>query len=521
MIKTVLKCAGASDPGLVRNNNEDGFWCDPDRGIFLVVDGIGGQAAGEKATEIALARIRARLERQTGTLEQRVRESIAVANNEILRAAQSQPEWAGMACVLTLVLLENGSAVVGHVGDSRLYKIRHGKIAKLTHDHSPVGEREDGGELTEMEAMHHPRRNEVFRDVGSELHEPDDPDFIEVRRISFEPDSALLLCSDGLSDQVSSQDIRAAVEHRAGDPETAVRELIQAANLAGGKDNVTVLVVEGEEFRAPGPSAMAGEAHPGGGFWKGVAMFFLGLLVAAAAAWFSRSLWQPPPVVIRPRVLAVGPGAQFATIQEALDEARNGDTVEVAAGEYRGPVLLKSGVTLRSLARREAVVRPPVEDSGPAVLAQAVRGARMIGFRIAAAPLETPGQPKGLPHEGIVLVDSQVELSDMEVEGAAIGIDIRGAASPLLVGNAVHDCAGGGILISGPSTPRLSHNTLLRNGRTGVAARDGAHPTLVGNVFEKNGLDLPDVKNLEAVRETNFFLDAKPDTKPSRGARKP
>ena len=81
--------------------------------------------------------------------------------------------------------------------------------------------------------MRHPRRNEVFRDVGSEEHTPDDPDFIEVRRVPFDPDSALLLCSDGLSDQVASAEIRAAVERHAGDPEAAVRELIDAANRAG------------------------------------------------------------------------------------------------------------------------------------------------------------------------------------------------------------------------------------------------------------------------------------------------
>ncbi len=127
-----------------------------------------------------------------------------MANNEILRAAQSNPEWDGMACVLTVAVLENGSAVVGHVGDSRLYQIRRGEIRKITHDHSPVGEREDSGEISEAEAMRHPRRNEVFRDVGSEEHAPDDPDFIEMQRIPFEPDSALLLCSDGLSDQVAS-----------------------------------------------------------------------------------------------------------------------------------------------------------------------------------------------------------------------------------------------------------------------------------------------------------------------------
>ena len=92
---------GGSDPGRVRRNNEDAFHLDADRGIFLVVDGIGGQAAGEKAAEIAVERVRARLERQTGTAEQRIREAIAMANNEILRAARGNPEWKGMACVLT------------------------------------------------------------------------------------------------------------------------------------------------------------------------------------------------------------------------------------------------------------------------------------------------------------------------------------------------------------------------------------------------------------------------------------
>ena len=161
-----------------------------------------------------------------------------------------------MACVLTLAVLENGSAVVGHVGDSRLYEIRRGEIRKITHDHSPVGEREDNRELSEVDAMRHPRRNEVFRDVGSEEHTPDDADFIELTSIPFDSESALLLCSDGLSDQVPSPQIRAAVERNAGNPEVAVRELIEAANRAGGKDNVTVLMVEGEQFTAP-PAARA------------------------------------------------------------------------------------------------------------------------------------------------------------------------------------------------------------------------------------------------------------------------
>src|SRR5438045_1263361 len=217
--RTMLRCAGASDAGLVRGNNEDAYWMDADRGIFLVVDGIGGQAAGEKASAIAVERVRARLERPTGGTEQRIREAITIANNEILRAAESNEEWKGMACVLTLAVLENGSAVVGHVGDSRLYQIRGGEIRKVTHDHSPVGEREDAGELREDDAMRHPRRNEVYRDVGSEEHSPDDAGFIEVQRIPFDGASALLLCSDGLSDQVGSAEIRAGGEVRAGEPD--------------------------------------------------------------------------------------------------------------------------------------------------------------------------------------------------------------------------------------------------------------------------------------------------------------
>jgi serine/threonine protein phosphatase PrpC len=500
MVKTGLRYAGSSDPGRVRRNNEDKLYLDGERGIFLVVDGIGGQAAGEKAAEIAVERLRARLERQTGTAEQRVREAVAMANNEILRAAQSRPEWAGMACVLTVVVLEDSSAVVGHVGDSRLYKIRAGAISKLTHDHSPVGEREDRGELTEAEAMRHPRRNEVFRDVGSEQHAPEDADFIEVQRFSFEPDSALLLCSDGLSDQVTANDIRRTVERHAHDPDRAARALVDAANRAGGKDNVTVLVIEGEQFTGPAFE----ERKTTRAIWSSrAALFLYGLLTALALAWASRGLWQPAPVVFAPAVLTVGSGARFATIQEALAAAREGDTVEVLGGEYRERVRLKSGVALRSQVPREAILRAAPVGGGPAVLAEGVKNARVTGFRILAdaqMPLSA----------GIVLVNSDVQVEDNEVAGAAIGVEIRGAASPLLRANAIHDCAGEGILISGASAPWLSHNAIQRNGRAGVAAHDGAHPALVGNVFEKNAVELPPDANMDALRQRNFFLDAKP-----------
>jgi parallel beta-helix repeat protein len=499
MVRSNVTYAAASDPGLVRRNNEDAYWADPDRGIFLVVDGIGGQAAGEKAAEIAVQRVRARLERQTGTAEQRIREAIAVANNEILRAAKSNPEWEGMACVLTLALLENGDAVIGHVGDSRLYKIGEGEIRKITHDHSPIGEREEAGELTELEAMTHPRRNEVFRDVGSEEHEPGDADFIDVHRIPFDADCALLLCSDGLSDLVPSPTIRRAVETHAGDPEAAVHELIAAAIAAGGKDNVTVIVVEGPDFAAPKPAVP----------WMGwgllasrPAVFFYGLLAAAAGMWFSRDAWNPkPPPVRAPRVLAVGPGAAYSSISDALAAARAGDTVEVRAGEYREQVRLKSGVSLRA---RDAILRAAPMAAGPAVIAEDVRNARVSGLRI-----EAGGEPPVTA--GIALANSEVDLEDVDVDGAQNGIEIRGAASPTLRANSIHDCSDVGILITGPSTPWISHNT-LRGNKFGLEVRDGAHPALEGNLFDRNSfqVELPPDIALKDVRAHNAFIDAKP-----------
>ena len=503
MDKPRIRFAGASDAGRARRNNEDALHLDAERGIFLVVDGIGGEAAGEKAAEIAVSRVRARLERQTGTVEQRIREAITMANNEILEAARGNPEWAGMACVLTVAVLENGSAVVGHVGDSRAYQIRGGRIQKITHDHSPVGEREDSGELSEAEAMRHPRRNEVYRDVGSEEHAPGDADFIELQRIPFQPDSALLLCSDGLTDQVGSGEIQRAVERHAGEPARAVEELIGAANEAGGKDNVTVVVVEGESFAA---SAAAAPGAAGGGGAMGRAVWFVaGLALAAAAAWFSRSLWVPKPVVEKPRVLAVGRGAAYPSIAAALAAARAGDTIDVAAGEYSEQVHLASGVTLRSHVPRAAILRAAPLANGPAAIAENVEGARLSGFRILAA--------KDMPiATGILLQNSNVEVDDVEVDGAGVGVEIRGTANPVLRANAIHDCANEGVLILGASEPWISHNDIRRNKGAGIAARDGARPALVGNVFEKNAVEVPEDMR-QTVLERNTFLDLRAPAK--------
>jgi len=523
-VKTHLRCAGESHVGRVRQNNEDRVYSDPDRGIFLVIDGIGGQAAGERAADLALSGIRARLERQTGTAEDRIREGIAVANNEILRQAATNPDWHGMACVLTAAVIDNGSATIGHVGDSRLYKIRQGQIRKITHDHSPVGEREDEGQISEAEAMRHPRRNEVYRDVGSQEHTPEDPDFIELLHIPFEPDSALLLCSDGLSDQVASAEILRTVLANAGHPGGAVHELIEVANRAGGKDNVSILVVEGEQFAAA-RQAPAIEAQPAGSLLSSKpAMFLYGLLCAALIfAGLRHFVWQNHPVEVpAARILRVG-GGGFATIGEALAAARAGDTIEVSSGEYPEQLRLKNGVALRGRLPDVPILRAAATEAAPAIaiVAENVHGARVQGFRIRSdekAPLAA----------AVVIADSDLELEDTEIIGAATGVEIRGHSSAVLRANTIQDCRDAGIHISGESAPWILFNAILRNGRRprdpgpGVLIENPARPVLEGNTFEDDGNDpvrAPEEMDPATIAKFNFFMPSKPPTRVRAGAK--
>lgn len=253
----------ASDAGLLRVRNEDRYWVDDENGIFLVVDGVGGRAAGEKAAEVAVATIREHLPASAGAAAQRVRSAITAANNAIHELAEEREEWHGMACVLTLALVEDDRITIGHVGDSRLYLVWNGSIRKLTSDHSPVGEREDRAELSEEEAMLHPRRHEVSRDVGSAARSAGDSEFIETRQCRFKSDAAILLCSDGLTDLLTAAEISGILDRYDGDAGRVASDLVDAANDAGGKDNITVIFVAGADFlgRAAEVMAEARERH--------------------------------------------------------------------------------------------------------------------------------------------------------------------------------------------------------------------------------------------------------------------
>ncbi|MGA2715749.1 MAG: protein phosphatase 2C domain-containing protein [Bryobacteraceae bacterium] len=479
-VKTRLRFAAASDPGKRRKNNEDRYYVDPDRGIYAVIDGVGGQAAGETAAGVAVDVIRERLERQTGTPEERLREAITLANNEILRLSRTKPEWSGMACVLTVALIEDDIVTVGHVGDSRLYLLRAGEIQKITHDHSPVGEREDRGELTEEDAMRHARRNEIYRDVGSSEREPNDPGFIEMETFPMPPDGLLLLCSDGLTDLVSSAEVRAGVERYAPDYDAAIHALIDVANNAGGKDNITVVIVAGPEFCES--AVIHAEVRTLARFSLKWAFLVLGLLVGIAAGLWIPRTWNRFTST-GPRTFLVGVGG----IAAALNQARSGDTVVIPQGRYRERIELREGVILRTQLPGTVTVISP--DKGPAVVARKMDSGGVEGVWI-QGDLEAPLAA------GIEVVDASPFISNVKITGANIGIEVQGNSAPAITASQITNNLGAGILVSPGASPRIENNLIAANGngqaggpKPGVEVLDRGHPVLKDNAIVDNGAE--------------------------------
>ena len=537
---TTLTAAGDTDPGLKRQVNEDRFHIDVARGLFVLVDGVGGQNAGGKAADVALTMLRARLERETGPTADRIREAITIANNEILRVAASRHEWTGMACVLTVAVVGDQVTTIGHVGDTRLYKLRGDVIEKITRDHSPVGEREDANEISEIEAMQHQRRNEVYRDVGSEPHEQTDPEFIDLYEISFEPDAALLLCSDGLTDLVESATINQIVTQLAGRPQEVAAALIEAANDAGGKDNVTVVYVEGELFAASRVRSRASTAAretaiyapPPGATPRGpraaaaprvarTALVALLAIVTTLAVIRWRPSWQIPlPSWLSPAPTAVVPPTSSSgvivvrpneSIAEAVGRAEPGSQVAVEPGEYRERLVLKDGVRVVSRVPRGATIRLPgaASEADPAVVAADVSDAEFVGFRIigdAATPLGT----------GVFVKGARVSIVDVEISGAlTVAIELNQMAGGGVTGSDIHDNPGAGLAIRSGASPRIAHNLFARNGlseraQAALIIEGDAEPSIVGNVFQgvtpKVFQALGDAARLSVLRE-NWFPD--------------
>jgi len=241
---------GNTDPGKQRQNNEDAFVVQPiwdeDHILGVAIDGVGGYEGGEVAAEIARTTIVEYLEKfPNGERLILLKQAVTEANNRILEERQKQPNLSRMSCVLSacIVEIEKKQINMVHIGDTRLYQFHNGELTKLSHDHSDVGYREDIGDLSETEAMNHPNRNEINRMLGEESHDMDDRNFLEAKTFPLLPNTVLLLCSDGLTDLVTKAEITTVLNQQET-LQQKTQQLIDKANDKGGKDNITVVLID-------------------------------------------------------------------------------------------------------------------------------------------------------------------------------------------------------------------------------------------------------------------------------------
>ena len=234
--------AGSTHIGRVRQANQDIFdrFVDPDRDeiLLVVADGMGGHRGGETASRMAVGTLGKLCIEGEGEPEARLRAAIERANQEIYKLAGKDYTLKGMGTtVVALLMRRDGPWLVAHVGDSRLYRLRDEQLEALTEDHSVVTLLLRNGSITPEEAHDHPKRNQIMRSVGT-----DDEVEIDIAEVEVESGDAFLLCSDGVCGLLRDPEIE-AVLNRANDPHTAVAWLIDAANQAGGMDNITAMVV--------------------------------------------------------------------------------------------------------------------------------------------------------------------------------------------------------------------------------------------------------------------------------------
>lgn len=239
---------GATHPGLVRKNNEDAFFVQPVLGgaftAACVIDGVGGYEGGEVAAQLAKEVFTDYLRIASGEVGTMMLEAMVAANDKIIAAKKARPDLADMACVATLVLTdeENNRFHYVHVGDTRLYLYRDGSLVKVSKDQSFVGYLEENGRLSEQEAMNHPKRNEIDKALGFDGGVRNTKDYFDAGSSPFLPGDQLLLCSDGLTDLVPAGNIKDVLQSEKSLREK-VETLIHTANEAGGRDNITVIIV--------------------------------------------------------------------------------------------------------------------------------------------------------------------------------------------------------------------------------------------------------------------------------------
>jgi protein phosphatase len=253
-----IRAAGMTDVGRKRKMNEDSFTAADNLGLYVVADGMGGHAAGEVASRLAVESILRHIsgadtgnstapsQASTRSVDdnrpvpaRRVLSAIRIANQEIVRSVREDQTTRGMGTTVVMAYIQGRRAYIGSVGDSRAYLVRGSRITQLTDDHTFVNEQVRAGTLTVAEARRHPARNILTRAVGSQ--DEVDADLIEQ---DLEAGDVLLLCSDGLTTMVDDHDILDIVRRQGGDPDKVCHALVELANERGGDDNITAILIQ-------------------------------------------------------------------------------------------------------------------------------------------------------------------------------------------------------------------------------------------------------------------------------------
>ena len=233
-----------SDIGLVRETNEDSYICDPPH-LFIVADGMGGHVAGEIASKLAISTVNSYIQEHVGkdNLEILLKDAIIQANTSIYQMALSKEEFSGMGTTVTASYIDGDTIYWGHVGDSRMYLLRNGKLNQLTNDHSLVWELVQSGNITRDEAYVHPKRNLLTRAVGTSCLITVDTGFVQ-----WKPGDIVLMCTDGLTNMVSEQNICTLMQRKDCEISSIVEQLVNQAKDAGGFDNITVILLKNEDI---------------------------------------------------------------------------------------------------------------------------------------------------------------------------------------------------------------------------------------------------------------------------------
>jgi len=256
---SALTMAGITDPGMVRNHNEDCYLIVPQKGLAILADGMGGHLAGEVASSLAVNVIsryltdnlpharKTRKDADGFSAEARtVLKAVELANGTIYETSRSRPEFSGMGTTVVVAVFRANKLCVAHVGDSRLYRMRHGALTCLTEDHSMVQELLRQGLITAEEARTSNARNLVTRALGVDASVRPD-----VHEYTVQAGDKYLLCSDGLNDVLTDDDIQGMLVNYGANIEDAIHKMVMVVNAKGGPDNVSVVAVRADAPPAP------------------------------------------------------------------------------------------------------------------------------------------------------------------------------------------------------------------------------------------------------------------------------